>query len=451
MKPVTPPYPQKAQRPPKPVAIAERPITDLQPFASNPRDHSVEQIEKIARSIAEFGFLVPILADENGTVIAGHGRLLAAQQLQLRTVPVVSVEHLSEAQKTAFRIVDNRLNELSLWNNELLAEQFELLIAADIDLDVTITGFSLPEIDILLQEPSEGEDPDDAPIEPSPVVSQLGDEWLLGPHRLHCGNALDPHALDRLMQGDRAAVVFIDPPYNIKVSSVVGLGRVQHREFPMASGEMSPREFTSFLQRAFTLLAQHSVDGALHFTCMDFRHMSELQAAAAPVYSELKSLIVWAKDAGGMGSLYRSAHELIFLHKVGTAAHTNNVQLGRFGRNRTNVWNYPAARTFARQGNEADLLAEHPTPKPVAMIAEALMDVSNRGEIVLDTFSGSGSTLLAAERTGRVARALELEPKYVDLAIRRWQRQTGRSAIHAQLRCTFRELAEYRFGGRSYE
>jgi len=428
------------------LSVQYRPIGELRRNPKNPRLHSAQQIEQLARSIEVFGFNNPILVDRHGTVVAGHGRLAAAESLKLATVPTIALEDLTPAQVRAYVIADNRLAEHATWDNTLLAENFELLAAEDLDFDLTVTGFDLPEIDLLLQEPAEGNDPDDAPIESGPVVSRLGDEWALGTHRVHCGNALDSLALDRLMQGDRAAVVFTDPPYNVKVSSVVGLGRVQHREFAMASGEMSPAEFSTFLQRACSLLAQHSTDGALHFICMDYRHIAELQAAGISVYSELKSLIVWVKDAGGMGSLYRGQHELIFLYKVGSRAHTNNIQLGRHGRNRTNVWTYPSARTFAKQGSEADLLAEHPTPKPVAMIADALMDVSNRGDIVLDTFLGSGSTLLAAERTGRIARGLELDPGYVDLTIRRWQRMTGRSAVHARLQCTFNELAEFRLG-----
>ena len=348
--------------------------TELRRNPQNPRLHSARQIELLARSIETFGFTNPILLDRNRTVVAGHGRLAAAEALKIAKVPTIALEDLSPAQVRAYLIADNRLAERATWDNQLLAENFELLAAEDLDFDLSITGFELPEIDLLLQDPVEANDPDDAPIAAGAAVSRLGDEWQLGSHLLHCGNALDPLALERLMQGDRAAVVFTDPPYNLKVSSISGLGRVQHREFAMASGEMSPSEFTTFLQRAFILLAQHSTDGALHFICIDYRHIAELQAAGISVYSELKSLIAWIKDAGGMGSLYRSQHELIFLYKVGTGAHTNNIQLGSFGRNRTNVWCYPSARTFARQGNEADLLAvpadanlpggEEAAPKP---------------------------------------------------------------------------------------
>lgn len=433
-----------------PLSIQYRSPTELRLNPKNPRLHSSKQIEQLARSIEHYGFTNPVLIDRGGRVVAGHGRLAAAKALKLASVPTIALEDLSPAQVRAYMLVDNKLAENATWDNALLAENFKLLAAEDLEFDMTLTGFDLPELDLLLQEPVKGEDPDEAPLDAGAAVSRLGDEWILGPHRLHCGNALDSATLDRLMQGDRATVVFVDAPYNLKVSSISGLGRIKHREFVAGSGELSPREFTEFLQQAFFLLAQHSVNGALHFLCMDFRHMVELQAAAAPIYSELKSLIVWAKQTGGMGSLYRSRHELVFLYKVGTAKHKNNVRLGSYGRNRSNVWEYDTGRRFGR-GAEADLLAQHPTPKPVAMISDALMDVSDRGDIVLDTFMGSGSTLLAAERTGRIARGLELDPLYVDLAIRRWERQTGRSAVHAQLRCTFRELSEHRFEGDRHE
>jgi len=448
MHALTEPKSQRESLSPTPCTIAFRDVRDLAPFKANPRAHSSQQIEKIARSIAEFGFLVPILIDENNSVIAGHGRLRAAQQLGMVSVPTIQVEHLSEAQKRAYRVADNRLTELSTWDDALLAENLALLAQEDLTFDLSLSGFELPEVDILLhggEEKTAQDDPDDAQVGIGPAVSLLGDVWELGPHRIVCGDALDPEALDRLMQGEKAAMVFTDAHYNLKVSTISGFGRRKHREFERASGEMTSAAFTSFLQSAMALMAKHSVDGAMHFHCIDFRHLVEIQAAAAPVYSELKSLIVWVKNAGGMGSLYRNQHELILLYKLGTAPHRNNIQLGRFGRNRTNVWEYSAPRKFGSD-DEGDLLGEHPTPKPVAMIADALMDTSNRGEIVLDTFLGSGSTLIAAERVGRVARGVELDPIYVDLAIRRWQRLTGRSAVHAQLHCTFDELAECRLG-----
>ena len=273
-------------------------------------------------------------------------------------------------------------------------------------------------------------------------MTRPGDTWLLGPHRIRCGSALDEAAYRAMMHEDRAAMVFTDPPYNVPIDGHVGgLGAIRHREFAMAAGEMDEAEFTVFLTRALGLLAGHSRDGSLHFICMDWRHMGELLAAGKRSYAELKNLCVWAKDNAGMGSLYRSQHELVFVFKHGRDQHQNHIQLGRYGRNRSNVWSYPGVNTFSRQGAEGNLLALHPTVKPVALVADALRDCSCRGEIVLDSFLGSGTTLIAAERTGRICRGLELDPLYVDTAIRRWQAITGQHARHAQSDQRFDDLA----------
>lgn len=431
-----------------PIHIDYRSVDDLAPNTRNPRQHSEKQIRQIAQSIDTFGFLVPVLVDEHAQVIAGHGRLLAAQHLGLEVVPTIAVSHLSEAQKRAYLIADNQLALNASWDEPLLAEQFAALAAVDLDFSLDVTGFELPEIDLILQGevPNAESDPDDAPLPLRAPVTRRGDVWRLGDHCILCGDALDPQSYARLMPRERAAVAFTDPPYNVKVAAISGKGRRRHAEFAMASGEMSRREFTDFLRRACQLMVQHSVDGAIHFVCMDFRHVRELLDAGDAVYSELKNLCVWAKNNGGMGSLYRSRHELVFVFKAGTAPHQNHVALGRFGRNRTNVWDYPSPRAIGGDAEgEEDFVGEHPTPKSVAMIADALLDVSTRGDLVLDPFLGSGSTLIAAERTGRIARGIELDPSYVDLAIRRWQRKTGRSAVNVGLHCTFDELEEARF------
>ena len=257
-----------------------------------------------------------------------------------------------------------------------------------------------------------------------------------------CGSALDAAAFTALLSDERAAMVFTDPPYNVPIDGhASGLGAIHHRPFPMASGEMDGAEFTSFLSEAFRNLVAFSVDGAVHFICMDWRHVEELLAASRAAYDELKNLCVWVKDNGGMGSLYRSQHELVFVFKHGRQGHRNNVQLGRFGRNRSNVWHYPGANSFARGGGEGNLLALHPTVKPVALVADATLDCSARGDIVLDAFLGSGTTLIAAERTGRRCYGLELDPAYVDTTIRRWQALTGGSARHAASNRNFDDLA----------
>jgi hypothetical protein len=423
------------------LAITRRKLSELHPDPGNPRAHTPKQIKQIARSIETFGFNVPILIDGAGKVIAGHGRLLACQSLGWKDVPTITLAHLTPEQARAFMIADNRLTEISTWDDRLLGEQLKALSEVDLDFHLEVIGFEMAEIDLRIQgleceSGEEGPDPaDDVPDpSPGPPVTRKGDIWLLGKHRLACGDALSESDVAALMAGRTASVVFADAPFNVPIEGhVCGNGKIHHRPFAMAVGEMSPEEFTAFLRKAAENLAAHSEDGSLHFLCMDHRHLRELLDAGHAVYSELKNLCVWVKDVGGMGSLYRSQHELVLVFKKGKEAHTNNVQLGRFGRNRSNVWRYPGVNSFARAKEEGDLLALHPTVKPVALVADILLDVSERGQIVLDTFLGSGTTILAAERTGRCCCGLELDPLYVDTAIRRWQAWTK---VEATLECT---------------
>ncbi len=427
------------------IRVVYRPVEELVLDPRNPRRHSAKQVGQIARSIEAFGFNVPILIGEDRKVIAGHGRVLACRQLGLREIPTVSLEHLSEAQARAFMIADNRLTENSQWDDRLLAEQLKDLSLQNLDFDLEATGFEIGEIDVRI-ESLEGEaDDEEAPLEslPSgPPVTRPGDLWQLGRHRVHCGSALDPNAYAALLGGEQANVVFSDPPYNVRIEgNVSGLGKTRHREFAMASGEMSEGEFVSFLDRALQLHARHSVPGSLHYICMDWRHLEELLCAGKRVYSELKNMCVWAKDNGGMGSLYRSQHELIFVFKYGREAHRNNVQLGKYGRNRSNVWHYPCANSFSRTGTEGNQLALHPTAKPVALVADAIVDCTSRDEVVLDGFLGSGTTIIAAERSGRRCFGIEIDPLYVDTIVRRWERRTGAQAVQASTGKLFNELA----------
>ena len=424
--------------------VIRHPIDRLSPDPNNPRTHSKKQIRQIAQSIAKFGFNVPVLVDAELKVIAGHGRLLAAQQLGLSQVPTISIEHLTPMQAKAFAIADNRLTEIATWDEQLLGEQLRQLSELDLDFSLEVTGFEIGEIDLLIEGVTQKADPDDdvPRIEPGPAVCRPGDLWHLGQHRILCGSAIEEDAYRMLMSEDRAAAVFTDPPYNVAIDGhASGLGSIHHRDFAMASGEMDQRAFTDFLARTCTLLVHYSRDGSLHYLCMDWRHIRELLDAAQPVYSELKNLCVWAKDNAGMGSLYRSQHELVFVFKRGRARHRNNVQLGRHGRDRSNLWSYPGARTLSRTSEEGNLLAMHPTVKPLRLVADALLDCTTRGDIVLDPFLGSGTTLLAAERVGRVCRALEIDPLYTDTAIRRWQDHTGEHAQHAESGRRFDEIA----------
>jgi DNA modification methylase len=418
------------------------PLSSLRPYSRNARTHSAKQIAQIAASIRTFGFNNPILIDKDGVIIAGHGRVAAAKTLGHETVPVIRLEHMSEAQKRAYILADNKLAEKAGWDTEILAIELQNLMEFDLDFDVSITGFDMPEIDVLIAgldaKPSKPDPADAVPEVADRAVTRLGDVWQIGPHRLICGDSLNPETYERLLDGEKAQMIFTDPPYNVPIEGhVSGLGKVQHREFAMASGEMTVAEFTGFLKVVFENLAAASTAGSIHFVAMDWRHMAEVLAAGQDAYSELKNLCIWAKTNGGMGSLYRSQHELIFVFKSGAAAHVNNVELGKHGRYRTNVWTYAGANTFSSTRN--DDLAMHPTVKPVAMVADAILDCSKRKGIVLDAFAGSGTTLVAAHRTGRRGYGIELDPLYCDVILRRLTAITGLEARHVATGQTFVE------------
>jgi len=425
------------------------PIERLKPDPRNPRIHSEKQIRQLAESISTFGFISPVLVDRQYRLISGHGRVLAAKLARQSEVPTVLVEHLTDEQRLAFMIADNKLTEASSWDKKLLGEQLKVLSEAEIDFSLETIGFEMGEIDVLIESSTlSGEaacDPgDDLPdADTLPQITCPGDVWVLGRNRVFCGNSLCRNSYSTLMGEHRASIVVADPPYNVRIDGhATGLGAIRHRNFRMATGEMTEGEFTDFLAQAFTLMTQYCEAGSLHYVFMDWRHVRELLSASRHIYSELKNLCVWVKDNGGMGSLYRSQHELVFVFKNGVESHSNNVQLGKFGRYRTNVWNYPGANSFSRSTEEGNLLELHPTVKPVALVADAILDCSKRGDIVLDPFLGSGTTVIAAERTGRVCHGIDLDPIYIDTAIRRWQKFAGLEARHAISGRTFVELEQ---------
>jgi DNA modification methylase len=390
-----------------------------------------------------------VLVSDDGEIIAGHGRVEAAKLLGWRTVPTMALSHLSERERRAYVLADNKLALNAGWDKEILAIELQSLV--DTDFDVELTGFSLAEVDLLLDEAGDA-DPEGAdvaddliPEAAGPPVSRLGDLWLLGRHRLLCGDTRNVADMDRLMGNSRADLVFTDPPYNVAIDgNVCGLGSVKHREFAFASGEMSQSQFTAFLSETLGNIGRTMRDGAIAFVCMDWRHMSELLAAGEVAFTELKNLVVWNKTNGGMGAFYRSKHELIFVFKQGTASHTNTFGLGETGRYRTNVWDYAGISSMG--AGRAEELAMHPTVKPVGLIADAIRDCSRRGEIVLDGFGGSGSTLIAAEKTGRSSRLIEYDPGYCDTTLRRWELFTGKKAKLAETEQLFDDLAEERHG-----
>jgi len=423
-------------------------VKTLKPHARNARTHSKKQVRQIADSIEAFGFTNPVLVDAGNRIIAGHGRVAAAKLLDRATVPVIRIEDLSDDQIRAYVIADNKLAANAGWDTDLLAIELQHLAEVQIEVDVSVTGFETPEIDLRIASIDARGTEDDADRVPNmeeteDPVARPGELWLVGRHRIYCGDATDPGSYEMLLGDDRAQLVFTDPPYNVPVDGhVCGLGGTKHAEFAMASGEMSEAEFTAFLGTVFGNLAAFSTDGSMHFVCMDWRHMFELLTAARGVYADLKNLCVWNKTNGGMGSLYRSKHELVFVLKNGTAPHVNNVELGRHGRYRTNVWDHAGISSLG--ANRNDDLAMHPTVKPVALVADAIMDCSRRGDIILDPFGGSGTTLIAAERTGRCARLMEYEPRYVDVAIQRFEELTGEQAVEAGSGLTFEKMKDWR-------
>lgn len=431
------------------IQIVEQEIGALRPYKRNARTHSKEQIKQIAASIERFGFTNPVLVTDDGEIIAGHGRVEAARTLCWKRVPTLALSHLSDVERRAYVLADNKLALNAGWDREILAIELQGLV--DLEFDVELTGFSLAEIDFVLDEAGEG-DPDgnDAPQDLVPVVSgpavtRMGDLWALGRHRLLCGDTRNADDMDRLMSAERADLVFTDPPYNVAIDgNVCGLGSVKHREFAFASGEMSEDQFTTFLTDTLSNISRVMRDGAIAFVCMDWRHMGELIRAGSAAFTELKNLVVWNKTNGGMGAFYRSKHELVFVFKQGTSEHTNSFGLGETGRYRTNVWDYAGISSIG--AGRAEELAMHPTVKPVALIADAIRDCSRRGEIVLDGFGGSGSTLIAAEKTGRCARLIEYDPLYCDTIVRRWEARTGKRARLGATGEGFEELSETRLG-----
>jgi DNA modification methylase len=424
-------------QPTNPLEVIYLPPSQLTPDKRNARQHSKRQIEQIIASIRSAErFTNPILADEDHKIIAGHGRLSAAKAMGLEQVPVIVLAGMTEAQKRALRIADNKIALNSGWDLELLKIELEEIVAEG--LDVELTGFSVGEVDVIL---ADAIDPDDDVIPPTPAepVSRLGDIWRLGPHLVACGDIRDRELRDRLMGGALADAAFLDAPYNVRIDGHAGgKGKIKHREFAMASGEMSRGGFTNFLTEVHQACADISKPGAVHFSCMDHRHLEEVLVACNQVYDERLNLVVWEKSNAGMGGLYRSQHELVFVYRVKGAAHRNNVELGKHGRNRTNVWQYASVNSF--KGSRRHDLALHPTVKPTAMVADAIKDVTKPGEIVIDGFLGSGTTLIACERTGRICRGVEIDPVYVDTIIDRFTTFTGVEAVLVDTGETFSEV-----------
>jgi DNA modification methylase len=403
---------------------------ELRPRADNAKVHSPQQIKKLEKSIKRLGFLRPVLISDDDEIIAGHGCVKAAKQVGLSQIPTVRLSTLSPAERLAYNLADNRLAELARYDRDLLAVQLEELTNLGFD-EIEVTGFSLADIDLRLEEAAEKKGAsvgpeDEVPAPRKKVISRQGDLWTLGSHRLLCGDATAAAHWRRLMDGQQADMVLTDPPWNLPTRYFSGRGGHRHPDFAMARGEKSEGEFIDFLATFLRLAKGASTPGAIIFVFIDWRHLFELLTAARLQQLPQKNLIVWAKRNAGMGSFYRSQHELIAVFKNGDAPHLNTFELGQHGRHRSNLWEYAGGNSF--RAGRAEELAMHPSCKPVALLADAIRDVSRRGAIVLDPFAGSGSTLIAAERTGRRAYLLEIDPAYSDVIIRRFEAYTGKTA-----------------------
>jgi DNA modification methylase len=424
------------------VHIGIRAVEELKPAARRTRKPNTPQLERMIQSIRRFGFVGAIFIRDD-RIVDGHIRHAAAIKLQMEEIPCIDVAHLSASECNLLAITINRLSELGEWDLDALRIEFQEAIELNFDLD--ITGFSTQEQDIILlddQAPDEAAEEvvPELPVQPTSLV---GDVWQLGDHRIICGNALDPVVYTTLLGQELVTVIIADFPYNVEIANnVSGLGKKKHGEFVMASGEMADEQFALFLKDAIICSAAHLIERGVYFGFMDWRSIEVLIRAGGHAGLTMINFAVWNKGSGGMGTLYRSTHELIPVFCKGEAPATNNVFLGKHGRDRTNVFSYPGANK--RGSSAAKVLADHPTPKPIALCADMLLDVSHRGDAVLDPFLGSGTTIIAAEQTGRIGYGIELDPKYVDVAVRRWEQLTGRPAIHAATSRTFAELTAAR-------
>jgi len=419
------------------------------------RAHSRAKLRTLSRSMQKHGLITPIIVNTEGVIVDGNVRAESARRLGWVTITVIRFEHLTDEELRLYAIAANKMPAEATWDLDALRRELESIEVAMPNIDLTLSGFSVPEIDSMrgaYHAASLNDLVDDVPALPAgtAAVSQLGDLWQLKNHRLLCGDATDPAVIASLMGDDQAEQIITDPPYNVVIDGhVSGKGKVRHREFAMASGEMSRADFVDFLKRSMLASAAHLADGGLAYVFMDHAHIGELIDAGSAVFAERKSICVWDKGAGGMGSLYRNAYELVAVFKKGTARHINNIELGKHGRNRTTIWRYPG---IAQQGKgRAKALSLHPTVKPVTLIAHAILDASTRGGIILDPFGGSGTSLIAAEVTGRQARLVELDPAYVDTIITRFEILSGVDAIHVPTGLSFTELrsqrAALRLGG----
>ncbi len=419
------------------VAVCDLKIDPLDPWKQNKED-----IERAIPFIKRFsGDVLPVMIDADNNVVIGAAFVQGAKKVGVRSLRVVRQAFANPTERKLFSVAATKILNTGFWDGTALAEamlEFEKSIE---DFSHDLIAFPPGVLDKLIGGAISSEGADNVPITKSlKPVSYIGQVWTARGHRIMCADSTDAEALAILMAGKLAAAALLDPPFGCPIKGFVS-STGKHREFVQASGEMSEPELFEFFQRLCRAIAMILRPGALSYMFIDWRSLHLLLQAGQEVFGKLANLCVWSKDRGGMGSLYRSQHELVLVFRQPGAKHTNNVQLGKHGVNRTNVWAYPSAAS-SRKGREGDLLKSHPTPKVAEMIADAMLDCTFRGEIVVDTFIGSGTSLIAAERTGRLCFGMDLDPLYVDLAIRRWQAWTGEKAIDADTGRTFDDLAD---------
>jgi DNA modification methylase len=427
------------------LTVAMRPLLELKLAVRRLRKAEEAHVVEVMHSIQALGICRPILVDRHDEIIDGQIVFLAAQRLGLDRIPAITIDHLDDAEVRVLRIALNRLAEKGSWDLDALKAEVEELIT--IDTDIEVTGLTGEEIDLLILDQNNDPSADDGVIEPdltAPAVTQLGDSWLLGEHRLLCTDAREAASYTRLFgDGPAARVVITDPPFGCKIAGLVsGNGAVKHQDFIDGSGGMSSEELEGLLAAAYDNAARHLVDGGLVYSFMDYRELETLLRVGRKLGFALLNILVWDKGRGGMGGLYRSACEFICLFKSGNAPHLDRVSLGKHGRDRTTVLSYPGATTPGSSAREQ--LHAHPTPKSVELIADIMIDTTDRGEIILDPFMGSGTAVIAAQRTGRVAYGLELDPHYCDVIVKRFERVTGIEAVHAGTGMTFAQIAAER-------
>ena len=435
------PRPQAAQ--PNDLEITYLAVGKIREFADHPRVHSKKAVAKAKQLLAAHGQIVPVVVDATGEILDGVLRYRALCELGYDEIRVVVVTNRDPATLKAIRLALNRLPQDAKWDDEKLRSEFAALI--ELDYDLNLTGFEAAEFDMAfsIDEPAPKAIEAEAAEDLEPVTepaTKAGDVWHLGRHILACGDARDHALLARLMGDVKASAAIVDFPYNVPIGGFVsGLGKKVHKDFAMASGEMSGAQFTDFLAAGIDALKTALAPGAICFFFMDWRHAGELIDAARRCDLVPMNLCVWVKTNPGMGTFYRSAHELCFVYKHGDAAHINNFELGQHGRSRSNVWTYAGMNVFGK--DRTDLLKAHPTVKPQPLLIDMIKDVTKRGQTVIDTFVGSGSTILAAEETGRTCIGVELDAGYADVAIQRWQKRAGKDAIHSVTGHAFDDLA----------